>query len=143
MGAAQTGFALASSITASTSGNGAGDCGGAAIGSVLTEMPRDIGAAVAPQAPVVRPGQRHPVAGNVVLSRLMEWEPEPGYDWNIPEERRSADFDWVGAGVHWVPGKEHPEHPHVVAGGKEGTWEPAQGWRFASHRNDDWAVVPK
>lgn len=138
---AQSGLSLAASISGSMAGGNAGNLDAGQIGSVLTVRTADNGAFVVPQAPVIRPGQRHPVAAHVVLSAFMEWEPEPGYEWNIPVERRAQMLDWVSAGVHWVPGTEHPGHLHVVAGEKEGAWEPAPGWRFASHRDDDWAVV--
>ena len=139
--AAQSGLSLASSISGAMAGGNVGNLDSGQIGSILTLRPADNGAFVVPQAPLVRPGQRHPVAAHVVLSTLMEWEPEPGYKWNIPEERRAQMLDWVSAGVHWVPGMEHSEHLHVIAGEKEGAWEPAPGWRFASHRDDDWTVV--
>lgn len=139
--AAESGLSLGSSIASAITANDAAN--GGTMGSVLTPMPRDNGTFIVPQAPVIRPGQRHPVAAHVVRSTLMEWEPEPGYDWNIPVERRAQMPDWVSVGVHWVPGIEHSEHPHVIAGENEGEWIPAPGWRFASHRDDDWSVVRK
>lgn len=93
--------------------------------------------------PVLRPGQKHPYLGHVVLSSMLEWEPEAGYDWNAPPQQRTSHGDWIRFGVHWVPGSEHPEHPHVVAGDLEGSWEAAEGYRFLSHKWDDWRVVPE
>lgn len=60
------------------------------------------------------------------------WQSRPG---NAPHG------DWIRFGVHWVPGSEHPEHPHVVAGEQEGSWEAAEGYRFLSHKWGDWRVV--
>lgn len=42
----------------------------------------------------------------------------------------------------WIAGKEHPQHPHVVAAPTEGKWRPAFGYRWVyPNDNNDWQVV--
>ena len=89
---------------------------------------------------VKRPGQKHPFLDHVVRSTNLKWRPEPGYSWVAPVEHRTPDGQWMRQGVQWTPGKMHDEHPHVVAGEKEGTWKPEKGWRWASHKSEDWGV---
>ena len=94
-----------------------------------------------PAAPLIRPGQRHPTVAHVVLSENLEWIPDAGYSWNVKPEERVGDDSWMNKGVKWSPGIEHFQHKHVIAAEKEGTWEPESGWKFVSHKSDDWAVA--
>lgn len=111
-------------------------------GSILTEPVAVSPVPIVPVAPAVRAGSRHPTAPHVILSDIGEWIPEPGYDWCMPPERRTPDGEWQRFGAKWKPGIAHPDHPHVVAADREGAWAPEPGWRFASHRDDDWSVAP-
>lgn len=70
-------------------------------------------------------GARHPAKPHIhaiIENGNGVWSPDPGYSFND----YGADSD---LSVHWEPGQRHPDHPRVSAGKKEGTWDPAPGYK--------------
>ena len=58
-------------------------------------------------------------------------QPEAGYVWE--DSKLQA--------VKWSPGSGNPNHPHVVAGSKEGNWQAANGYRWVSSADSDLRVT--
>lgn len=70
-------------------------------------------------------GTRHPAKPHIHAA--MEngkgvWSPDPGYAFDDYGE--NSDLS-----VHWESGQRHPDHSRVSSGSKEGTWDPAPGYK--------------
>ena len=82
------------------------------------------------------PGRAHSSISHVIAAiKEGDWDPEPGYQWKdywtwYIEDKKPTVQQKLKCGVEWSPGKENPNHPHVVAAAKEGVWEAAKGWKW-------------
>jgi len=73
------------------------------------------------------------VPANLVRTPNGGLNPAPGFGWLNDQP---GDFR-----VTWQPGKSHPDHPHVRAAAREGTWTCEPGYKWVNSANNDLAVV--